>query len=42
MIGLAKLAPGRGHVGLAERPERDPGPGEVMLEVLGEIGRAHV
>lgn len=35
MIGLAKLAPGPGHVGLAERPERDPGPGEALLEVLG-------
>lgn len=33
MIGLAKLAPGPGNVGLAERPERDPGPGEVLLEV---------
>ena len=33
MIGLAKLAPGEGHVDLAERPERAPGPGEVVLDV---------
>ena len=33
MIGVAKLAPGPGNVGLAERPERVPGPGEVLLEV---------
>jgi L-iditol 2-dehydrogenase len=33
--GLAKLAPGRGNVGLAERDERAPGPGEVLLEVRG-------
>lgn len=35
MIGLAKLAPGPGNVGLAERPERGPGPGEALLGVLG-------
>jgi L-iditol 2-dehydrogenase len=34
VIGLAKLAPGRGNVGLAEREERAPGPGEVLLDVL--------
>jgi L-iditol 2-dehydrogenase len=34
VIGLAKLAPGPGHVGLAERPERDPDAGEVLVEVL--------
>ena len=33
MIGLAKLAAGPGNVGIAERPERDPGPGEALLEV---------
>ena len=33
MIGLAKLAPGEGHVALAERPERPPGPGEATLDV---------
>jgi L-iditol 2-dehydrogenase len=33
MIGLAKLAPGPGNVGLAEREEREPGPGEALLEV---------
>jgi L-iditol 2-dehydrogenase len=33
VIGLAKLAPGEGHVELAERPERDPGPGQVALDV---------
>jgi L-iditol 2-dehydrogenase len=32
--GLTKLAPGPGHVALAERPERDPGPGEVVLDVV--------
>jgi L-iditol 2-dehydrogenase len=31
--GLAKLAPGPGHVALAERPERAPGPGYVALRV---------
>jgi L-iditol 2-dehydrogenase len=35
VIGLAKLAPGRGNVGLAERPERDPSTGEALLEVRG-------
>jgi L-iditol 2-dehydrogenase len=35
MIGLAKLAPGPGNVGLAERPERKPGHGEALLEVRG-------
>lgn len=35
MIGLAKLAPGPGHVALAEREERGPGPGEALLEVHG-------
>ncbi len=34
MQGLTKLAPGPGHVALAERPEREPGPGEVLLEVV--------
>jgi L-iditol 2-dehydrogenase len=33
--GVAKLAPGPGNVGLAERPDRGPGPGEVLLEVHG-------
>ncbi len=33
MIGLAKLAPGPGNVGLAEREERSPAAGEVLLEV---------
>jgi L-iditol 2-dehydrogenase len=33
--GLAKLAPGPGNVGLAERPEREPGAGEVAVEVRG-------
>jgi L-iditol 2-dehydrogenase len=33
--GLAKLAPGPGNVGLAERPEREPGAGEVGIEVRG-------
>src|SRR3954468_4475099 len=31
---VAKLAPGPGHVGLVERPEREPGPGYVRLRVL--------
>jgi L-iditol 2-dehydrogenase len=35
VIGLAKLASGWGNVGLAERPEREPGLGEVLLEVRG-------
>ncbi|HSI97385.1 MAG TPA: alcohol dehydrogenase catalytic domain-containing protein, partial [Gaiellaceae bacterium] len=33
MRGLAKLAPGPGNVGLAERDERAPGPGEVIVSV---------
>jgi L-iditol 2-dehydrogenase len=33
VIGLTKVAPGEGHVDLAERPERAPGPGEVALDV---------
>lgn len=33
MRGLAKLAPGPGNVGLAERDERIPGPGEVAISV---------
>jgi L-iditol 2-dehydrogenase len=33
VIGLAKVAAGEGHVELAERPERPPGPGEVALDV---------
>jgi L-iditol 2-dehydrogenase len=33
VIGLAKLAPGPGNVGLAEREERQAGPGEVVIEV---------
>ena len=33
MRGLAKLAPGPGNVGLAERDERIPGPGEVAVSV---------
>jgi len=35
VIGLAKLASGPGNVGLAERDEREPGPGEVLLRVSG-------
>ena len=35
MKALVKLAPGPGHVGLAEREERRPGPGEVAVEVAG-------
>jgi L-iditol 2-dehydrogenase len=35
MIGLAKLAPGPGHVALVEREPRAPGPGEVLIEVHG-------
>ena len=35
MIGVTKLHAGVGNVGLAERPERDPGRGEVRLAVLG-------
>ncbi len=33
MIGLTKLAPGEGHVELAERPARAPAAGEVALDV---------
>jgi L-iditol 2-dehydrogenase len=33
VIGLAKVAPGEGHVELAERAERPPAPGEVALDV---------
>jgi L-iditol 2-dehydrogenase len=33
--GLAKLAPGPGNVGIAEREERAPRPGEVLIEVHG-------
>ena len=33
MLGVAKLEPGRGHVGLAERPEPGARPGHVVLEV---------
>jgi L-iditol 2-dehydrogenase len=33
--GIAKLAPGPGHVGLADRAEPEPGQGEVLLEVVG-------
>ena len=35
MRGLAKLASGAGNVGLADRPERLPGPGEALIEVVG-------
>jgi L-iditol 2-dehydrogenase len=35
VIGLAKLAPGPGNVGLAERPEPAAGPGQALLEVRG-------
>ena len=35
MIGVTKLCAGVGNVGLAERPEHDPGRGEVRLAVLG-------
>jgi L-iditol 2-dehydrogenase len=35
MKGLTKLAPGPGHVAIAEREERLPGPGEVLIEVHG-------
>jgi L-iditol 2-dehydrogenase len=33
VIGLTKLAAGEGHVALADRPEREPGPGEVVIDV---------
>jgi L-iditol 2-dehydrogenase len=35
MKGLAKLAPGVGHLGVIDRPEREPGPGQVLIEVYG-------
>lgn len=35
MIGVTKVRAGPGNVALMERPEREPGPGEVLLEVLG-------
>ncbi|MFB9831699.1 zinc-dependent alcohol dehydrogenase [Actinoallomurus acaciae] len=35
MKGLAKLAAGVGHLGLVDRPEREPGPGQVLIEVHG-------
>ena len=35
MKGIAKLAPGPGNVGLAEREEPSPAPGEALLEVVG-------
>jgi L-iditol 2-dehydrogenase len=35
MKALVKLAPGPGHVGIAEREPAPPGPGEVALEVHG-------
>jgi L-iditol 2-dehydrogenase len=34
MLGVAKLADGRGHVGLAERPAPEAAPGHVVLEVV--------
>jgi L-iditol 2-dehydrogenase len=33
--GLTKVAPGKGNVELADRPEPEPAPGHVVLEVLG-------
>ena len=35
MHGLTKLAPGPGNIALVERPEPEPAPGNVVLEVLG-------
>jgi L-iditol 2-dehydrogenase len=35
LIGLTKLAPGAGNVGLSERPEPSPEPGHVVLQVAG-------
>ena len=35
MIGLTKLAPGAGNVGLSERADPRPDPGHVVLEVIG-------
>jgi L-iditol 2-dehydrogenase len=34
MKGVAKLAPGPGHVAYAERPDAVAGPGEVVIELL--------
>lgn len=34
MLGVAKLAGGRGHVGLADRPEPEVAPGHVVLDVV--------
>ena len=34
MLGVTKLAEGRGHVGLSERPEPQVEPGHVVLEVV--------
>ena len=34
MKGVAKLAPGPGHVAYAERPDVVAGPGEVVIELL--------
>ena len=39
MIGLAKLAPGRGNVALDDRPEPSARPGHVVLEVTGRDAR---
>jgi L-iditol 2-dehydrogenase len=33
VLGLTKLASGPGHVEVVDRPARDPGPGEVVLDV---------
>ena len=35
MRGLTKLAPGPGHVALADRPEPSAAPGHVVLDVSG-------
>jgi L-iditol 2-dehydrogenase len=35
LIGLTKLGPGPGNVGLADRPEPSAAPGHVVLEVVG-------
>jgi hypothetical protein len=35
--GITKLAPGPGNVGLAERDEPPPWPGEALLEVVPEV-----
>src|SRR5438477_7600942 len=34
VLGVTKLAPGAGNVGLSERPEPAAGPGEVVLDVV--------